>query len=652
MSYVPHFVPNNSSWPPAVPGSQPPDNHGAAGAATGPPSQPPLPRKAQRRRKRHVPVGPAGVWFQNFQSSDNHHGRPTTNNNLHLSSHHKNNDDVDDDDEEEEDQQDALQNLRRSMLQRRRVAHSSNALTNFSSPAWIAMQCDCRWVTPSLASHLSIEERCEQLRPHVPSQFTMIPELIGNYSSKNNDHSALANNRDPWFCEHAMVLVSNIHGSTTANGWTVTLTDETGATLTAWIQPDSIRRQLQCPNRGGVGDASSSAATAAATTTKAWLRTGCVLWLQNTTLLLSPDCPETGRLSFLLLVGEVNVKQVWTPSDGESLSDERYIQWIEQRSQVGVLSTATGGDEHGNHEERRSSTPYLSDHHGRMRERSVSPLRGDSVQGLPSHTACRQISTPILDQSTASRASLRQSQSSENKRPKRATTSSPASPNHTQQTLTSAAPSDLPTIASSPRPGRHKDHESQFAAFRSTYSSQDEVAAAKLSPFAQTQTTNDCSGDTGSKRRRLVEESAVPESVSQIIQGHTHNRPSHLSQIETQISTPNERTTQTRSRKALNSTENSASSKKRTMSSLRKRRRRAMHSKLWTGAVCPDFSDDDDDEQEDDGTMAMQRQAPEKAAQKEEGIASPKSKRSLFRQYALQELANILSSDDESDQGV
>ena len=539
------------------------------------------------------------------------------------------------------------------MLQRRRAAHSSNAaLANFSSPAWIAMQCDCRWVTPSLASHsLSIEERYEQLRPHVPSQFTMIPELIGNFHSKKSP-SALTNNnnRDPWFCEHAMVLVSNIHGSTTANGWTVTLTDETGATLTAWIQPDSIRRQLQRPTSGD-----SSTATAA-TTTKAWLRTGCVWWLQNTTLLLSPDCPETGRLSFLLLVGEANVKQVWTPSDGESLSDERYIQWIEQRNQVGVVPAEEGDDddEHGNHEEKSTSTPDPTDGLRQRRKKSISPLRDGSVQCLPSQNL-RQISTPTVDQSMASRASLQQILSSEMDRRdvpsftrNITTATSSSSLNHTQQTLTSAAPSDVPTIFSSTRPNRHNHtNNSQFAAFHSTYSSQDEAAPAKLSYMAPSQTING-SGDTALKKRRVTGQSSVPESVSQMIDEHMHNRPSQLSQVETQITTPNERTTQTPTSKALNSTGNSASSKKETMSSLRRRRRRrAMNSKLWTGALCLDFSDEDDND-----TTNVQPEASEKTVESKEDKEPPKSKRSLFQQNTLHELANILSSEDESDDEV
>ena len=482
------------------------------------------------------------------------------------------------------------------------------------------MQCDCRWVTPVLASHLTIEERYEQLRPHVPPQFTMIPELVGTSKDSSVD-------RDPWFCEHVMVLVSNIHGSTTANGWTVALTDETGATLTAWIQPDSIRRQLQRPSSTG-GDSS----------TKSWLRTGCVWWLQNTTLLLSPDSPETGTrtLSFLLLVGEDNVKQVWTPSDGESLSDERYLQWIEQRNQV-------QGDGHYNDLE---STSDGTDRRCRSPETSVSPLLR-SVQGL-SRTS-RQIS-PQMNQPTTSPA-LRQNPSSRTARdvPSLARTpvastqteSSSSQVSNTQQTLTSAAPSDVLTIASSPRPRRH--NESQFAAFRSTFSLQDEAAPTN-SPTAQIQTT-DVPGDTASKRRRLLDFS-VSESLSPT-KGRILNRPSQSSQNETQ-KLPNERT-QTPIRKALNSNVNSASSNTKMLSSMQKRRRKAHHSKLWTGALCLDFSDADDDD--DDDALDVQL-APETTSQNEADGESPKSKRSLFRQDALEELANLLSSDDESEGGV
>ena len=672
MSYIPHNAPDSSSWSPpcAIPCSRPHvDNDGGV---TGPPaSRPPLPRKAQRRRKRHVPVGPAGVWFQNFQSpsdNNNHNNgrRATKTTTTHASrkNDETNNDDDDDDDddeEEEEDQQDALQHLRRS-LQRRRTTHSSsNAMSNFSSPAWIAMQCDCRWVTPSLASHLSIVERYEQLRSHVPLHFTMIPELIGisknnHYLDCNNNHNN--NDRDPWFCEHIMVLVANIHGSTTANGWTVTLTDETGATLTAWIQPDSIRRQLQRPTTTNTDCNSSSTAA------KAWLRTGCVWWLQNTTLLLSPDSPEMGRLSFLLLVGESNVKQVWTPSDGEALSDERYIQWIEQRNQVGVLPNGDG------HEEdilSTSTTTDSTDCHRQMRERSVPYLRDGTVRALSSQKTLNQIGTPKLHQRSSVQLSQQQSKLSETtccdvpSFPRTIaatlTATTVASHHRTNQTLASTPPLHASAIASS----RRYDHtdESQFTAHCSTFSSRNEVAPDKLSPIVPNSPTTNLSEDTVLKRRRPVEQSSVRESMSQNIEKNVQDRPKQMSQSETQITTSCHRTTHTPIREALKSNKKSASSKKRTMSSLQKRRRKAASSKLWTGAMCLEFSDDDDDDDDDDDynqgdreTPPMQHNVSVKTGQNEKDRESPKSKRSLFRQDALHELANILSSDDETDNEV
>jgi hypothetical protein len=184
------------------------------------------------------------------------------------------------------------------------------------------MQCDRRWVTPSLPANLTLEERHRQIRPHVPAPYSMIHELLqATHSPRMNQPSS-----DPWHCPHLMVLVTNIHGGATDHGWTAALTDETGATLTAWIQPASVHRQLQQP----------STETGAVS----WFRTGIVWWLKDTTLLLSPSAQSSERevddtnLLYLLLVSEDNIQQVWTPSDGEALSDERYLQWVEQRTRL------------------------------------------------------------------------------------------------------------------------------------------------------------------------------------------------------------------------------------------------------------------------------------------------------------------------------
>lgn len=532
--------------------------------------QPP-PRKAHRHRKRHVPVGPAGVWFQNFQQSSTE-GRPTKTTNSNDDRHL----DHDDDDPEEEDQQYALHNLSRTL--QRRTTHS-DALASFSSPAWIAMQCDRGWVTPVLPSHLSMLERYLHLRPHVPSQFTMIPELIGN--NKESSHSS----SHPWFCKNLVVLVSNIHGSATANGWTVTLTDETGATITAWIQPDCIRKQLQTPSTR-------------ASMTDSWFRTGCVWWLQNTTLFLSPDSPETRSLSFLLLVSEDNVRQVWTPGDGDSLSDERYIRWIEQRSHVAVK-----GEYDRNDSTISSATPH----------RSVQDLSHSS------HQCAKTVKTSTL-------LATRETPLDARDAPSRAQIPMPSFQlPSTQKTVPSTGQTEQASTVGS-IPWSH--HESQFAAFQCPSVVQDEAALDKHPPH---QTTN-VHGDKGSSDEKLYLES-------------TASRPGSLSTHKHTQKSPDQRTPD---RRVSNSDITSASRKKGTLSLLQRRRKMASRSKLWTGAFCLDFSDEDDDD--DDALEKHHLHVLVGASQnKEVDNQSPQSKRSLFRHDALQELANILSSDDEND---
>lgn len=653
----------------------------------------PPPRKAQRHRKRHTPVGPAGVWFQNVQQSADPSSRKGKDN---------------DDEEEDDDHHDALQNLRRSV--QRRAAHSET-LASFSSPAWIAMQCDRRWVTPSLPANLTLEERYRQIRPHVPAPYSMIHELLqAIHSPRTNQPSS-----DPWHCSHLMVLVTNIHGGATDHGWTAALTDETGATLTAWIQPASVHRQLQQP----------STETGAVS----WFRTGIVWWLKDTTLLLSPSAQSSERevddtnLIYLLLVSEDNIQQVWTPSDGEALSDERYLQWMEQRTRLrnGVES---GEERLKRHAER--GEPSFSETVVLSQQRQIAPLDNASRPSAPlpfrahpldqpSQLPCsmerpsttqrtqwnplpkppRSMERPSIAQRTQWNPSVKPPASAERttspqrtlwipppkpsgskeRPPARQQTPSPAIPlqvaqttpsraaqnscnpamtaqtnstTHSQATASSKPPDHLPTMDSSPRPTtKHQlsPRISPFAAFAYTPASQQEgegVGVSNAAPAGKAvRGTPQIGADrTGAQNDTTTEKAMFTSPEPSLNQTEKQRKASSVSSSTRENKPSSAIRPSGTDHASLATTQSSGKSGR---SSSRKRRRRAAPSKLWTSGVDLDLSDSDDD------SVDRKAASPPSTDPDERAEAPPRSIRSLFRPEALQLFDDLLSSDDDDD---
>lgn len=213
-------------------------------------------KRSKKPRKRHIPVGPAGVWFQ-----QQHHQK------------------VEGEDEEEEGEP--------AMISAPQTKTPQNS---FYSPAWMAMQIDLTLVTPSLPSHWTTEQKVEHLRPHWPSNFVLLADVKG------------------WKLEKSLlVLVQAIHQVNDV--WTVSLQDESTATMTAWIQPRLVTDEEQTPR---------------------YLQVGYVWRLEHATIAL-----HEGN-SLLLAIKEENIVQVWTTSEADQVSDQAYISWMEQRNTVTV----------------------------------------------------------------------------------------------------------------------------------------------------------------------------------------------------------------------------------------------------------------------------------------------------------------------------
>jgi len=272
-------------------------------------TQPPIrrkQRKARQHRRRHVPVGPAGVWFQQQQQHD-----PSTKGKA---------DDIGGqssggDRQDAHDDEGAMDFSQIPKPANNSASETGGLNLSFSSNAWFCMQCDLNLVIPSLPPYLLEAERRSILRRYLPDEYMLLPELeeIGGR----------------WKTDRKLLVVVQTIQSLTDNLWTITVTDETGATAAAWIQPRLVTEEQQRPQ-------------------PAYIRPGYV-WLldRNTTTTLlvlddnhstgmqqqreQPQAPGNVQLRRMLLISEANILRVWTLAQSKEVSDEQYVQWIENR---------------------------------------------------------------------------------------------------------------------------------------------------------------------------------------------------------------------------------------------------------------------------------------------------------------------------------
>ena len=164
--------------------------HSFAESYCPPPENPaaPLPtKKAKRRRKRHAPPGPAGVWFQsqvvNNTSSTNSNSIQNTKDEEHMA-----------------------------------------APDVSSCPAWMWMQASLNLCTPYLPRHYSIQERFQHQRPLLPDQYILLPEILQPSSPLSLENKSLL------VLVHAAAVQYHSY-------WTMELRDECGASIKAWMDP-------------------------------------------------------------------------------------------------------------------------------------------------------------------------------------------------------------------------------------------------------------------------------------------------------------------------------------------------------------------------------------------------------------------------------
>ena len=237
-------------------------------------SKAPPPKKAKRRRKRHAPPGPAGVWFQsqlvNTTNSD-------TNSNHHTTA--------------------------------RTTKHEENmAAPDVSScPAWMWMQASLNLCTPYLPRHYSVQERFHHLRPLLPRDYILLPELLDKTSP------LVFHNQQLLVLVHAAAVQYHSY-------WTLELRDECGASIKAWMDPLLDEKEML-----------------------ELLQMGVVWLLQDVVVLVDSSNPTN---KWLLLTKHC-IQRAWTPLQAsKDFSDAQYIEWMTKRSQFNSANQQLNGEQH------------------------------------------------------------------------------------------------------------------------------------------------------------------------------------------------------------------------------------------------------------------------------------------------------------------
>jgi hypothetical protein len=260
---------------------------------------PSVPLKAKRHRKRHTPPGPAGVWFQ----AHRHSNEPTN-----LGAPKRN-----DDDDNEHDEPPAAGGKFPSLLR------PSGSAAGYSQ-AWMAMHVQLDLVTPMIPLHVQRPlAKYRVLRPHIPSTYAMILEVVAG----RFDFQKLPLDLP--------CLVEQVQGSDHSNCLAI-LTDETGCSLRAWIQPQFVLRDQERRRKS----------------LPILLRPGVVWMLRHCTVLVelhhndqdpmnddAADQPDHAPCRFerLLLISESDIQRQWTCEEAEQqISRDDYQHWERRQS--------------------------------------------------------------------------------------------------------------------------------------------------------------------------------------------------------------------------------------------------------------------------------------------------------------------------------
>jgi hypothetical protein len=293
------------------------------------------PKKAKNRRKRHVPPGPAGVWFQGATAAANvaapqNRGDEQNNNN---------NDDeeeiiaLDDDDNgsSSSNNNSNTPSRRRRRKKRPKPSDTTSAAASDVSRclAWTAMQQTLNLCTPYLPPYLSIMERYKQLRSYynADKRYVLLPEII----SSGGSNFASLHSRSLLVLVHAV----QCHSYT---DWTVELQDECGASIQAWLEPKFVQEEQSERQQGKSGSVQMG---------HCWLVEGASLFVSTN----PSSTTSSNNTEWWLLIQKENVKQLWTTHSSRDWSDQQHLTWMERRRtmssnhEVDLQSTQPEADE-------------------------------------------------------------------------------------------------------------------------------------------------------------------------------------------------------------------------------------------------------------------------------------------------------------------
>jgi hypothetical protein len=179
------------------------------------------------------------------------------------------------------------------------------------------MQQSLNLVTPYLPIRNSPKQRYKLLRPHVPSNFVLLWELLQG----EHDFSI----QDP---HRLLVLVHSVESHIHHNLWTVELQDETGLTIRAWMEPKYVQEQILQEQH----DTST-------------IRPGVVWMLRQVGMIVSSgEHDET--LERMLLISGQQIEKIWTPEQAKQLqqhhqdspqSQREFLDWMEKRKAIPLL---------------------------------------------------------------------------------------------------------------------------------------------------------------------------------------------------------------------------------------------------------------------------------------------------------------------------
>jgi hypothetical protein len=332
-------------------------------------------KKAAKHRKRHVPVGPAGVWFQTTQQQQlqSKPVRPRVLNNEpgsscdtdvqahlllalqededHLNLIRKNSSSPSSSSPRsscsgpEEDPKHAVHSDTATCTAKAKARVNATA-NSFHSPAWTAAQCALHVATPSCPAYWSLSQKYAILKQHLPAEYVLFGDIRSeNGSGDGKNNWKLRANDQKLLVQ--VLHVSSVTATTNDRLWTVLLQDETGSTMTAWLQPALVHAEQQHIKYTRPG--------------YVWLLQACTIQLlvTSSSSTLSDDDEDevenenddnatshhssssTNRnrqMDRMLLVSESNIAHVWSNSSADQISDTDYIAWMERRNE---LSTAT-----------------------------------------------------------------------------------------------------------------------------------------------------------------------------------------------------------------------------------------------------------------------------------------------------------------------